>query len=84
MRMPESRETRATMASGVFAGWSGFIMGAAVGVVIGMLLAPKPGRETREIVGERMGQARTAVQSRVDQARERLRRAREPEASDGE
>jgi gas vesicle protein len=77
MRMQESSDARAMMPTGVFAGLRGFIMGAAMGaaagVVIGLLLAPKPGRETRQIVGERMGQAR-----------ERLRRAREPEASDGE
>jgi gas vesicle protein len=80
--MQESSEARATI-------WSAFIMGAAVGVVIGMLLAPKSGRETRQIVGERMGQARArldqaraAVQSRMGQVRERVRRAREPEASE--
>jgi gas vesicle protein len=88
MRMQESNEAGAMMTTGFFAGLRGFIMGAAMGaamgVIIGLLLAPKPGRETREIVGERMGQARTAVQSRVEQARERRRRAREPEASDGE
>ena len=28
----------------------GFILGAAAGVAIGLLLAPKPGRETRELV----------------------------------
>jgi gas vesicle protein len=78
--MQENREAGAMMATGFFAG--GFILGAAVGVIIGLLLAPKPGRETRQIVGERMGQARAAVQSRVDQTRERLRRAREPEASE--
>jgi gas vesicle protein len=82
MRMQESNDAGAMMTTGVFAGWSGFILGAAVGVIIGLLLAPKPGRETRQIVGERMGQARAAVQSRVDQTRERLRRAREPEASE--
>src|SRR5918999_1757250 len=32
-----------------------FIVGALAGVAVGMLLAPKPGRETREIIG---GQAR--------------------------
>jgi gas vesicle protein len=80
--MQESRKAGAVAATGVFSGWSGFIMGAAVGVVIGLLLAPKPGRETRQIVGERMGRARETVQSRVQQTRERLRRAREPEASD--
>jgi gas vesicle protein len=83
MRMQESNEAGAMMATGFFAGWNGFIMGAAVGVIIGLLLAPKPGRETRQIVGERMGQARAAVQSRVDQTRERLRRARGSAASEG-
>ena len=28
----------------------GFILGAAAGVAIGLLLAPKPGSETRELV----------------------------------
>jgi gas vesicle protein len=79
--MQENREAGAMMATGFFAG--GFILGAAVGVIIGLLLAPKPGRATRQIVGERMGQARATVQSRVEQARERLRRARGSEASEG-
>jgi gas vesicle protein len=82
MRMQERNEAGAMMATGFFAGWSGFILGAAVEVIIGLLLAPKPGRETREIVGERMGQAREALQSRMGQVRERVRRAREPEASE--
>jgi len=80
--MQESSEAEAIMTMGVFSGWSGFIMGAAVGVVIGLLLAPKSGRETREVLGERMGQARDAVQTRVDQVRERMSRAREGEASE--
>jgi gas vesicle protein len=54
--MPERNEAGAMMATGFFAG--GFIMGAAVGVVIGLLLAPKSGRETRQIVGERLRRAR--------------------------
>lgn len=81
--MPEGSEARAMRAMGVFSGWSGFIMGATVGVVIGLLLAPKSGRETRGILGERVGQAREAVQSRVGQARERIRRASENQPSDG-
>jgi len=77
-------EAEAMMATGFFSGWSGFIMGAAVGVIVGLLIAPKSGRETREILGERMGLAREAVQSRVDQTRERIRRARGSEVLEEE
>ena len=29
---------------------TGFILGAAAGIAIGLMLAPKPGRDTRELV----------------------------------
>lgn len=58
-------EAGVVMATGFFSGWSGFIMGAAVGVIVGLLLAPKPGRETREMLGERIGQAREAIRQRT-------------------
>jgi gas vesicle protein len=69
MRMPEGSEARAMRAMGVFSGWSGFIMGATVGVVIGLLLAPKSGRETRGILGERVGQSRERM-ARENQPKE--------------
>ena len=34
---------------------TGMIFGAAVGAAIGLLLAPKPGTETRQLVRERAG-----------------------------
>jgi gas vesicle protein len=37
--------------SGSFA--IGFVLGAVVGVAIGFLYAPKPGRETREMIKEK-------------------------------
>ncbi len=42
----------------------GAAMGGAVGAALGLLLAPKPGRETRQIVRERAGEY-------MDVARER-------------
>ena len=36
--------------------FSGLIAGAVVGIVAGLLLAPKPGKETRHIVGTRAGE----------------------------
>jgi gas vesicle protein len=38
-----------------------FIAGAALGVAVGMLFAPKSGRETRDYITERAGAGRDAV-----------------------
>ena len=35
---------------------TGMVFGAAMGAVLGLLLAPKPGSETRQIVRERAGE----------------------------
>ena len=35
---------------------TGMVFGAALGAAIGLLLAPKPGRETRQLVRERAGE----------------------------
>lgn len=43
---------------------TGMVFGAALGAAIGLLLAPKPGSETRQIVRERAGEY-------LDVARER-------------
>ena len=43
---------------------TGMIFGAALGAALGLLLAPKPGSETRQIVRERAGEY-------LDVARER-------------
>ena len=43
---------------------TGMIFGAALGAAIGLLLAPKPGNETRQLVRERAGEY-------IDVARER-------------
>ena len=43
---------------------TGMVFGAALGAAIGLLLAPKPGSETRQLVRERAGEY-------IDVARER-------------
>lgn len=43
---------------------TGMVFGAAIGAAIGLLLAPKPGSETRQLVRERAGEY-------LDVARER-------------
>jgi gas vesicle protein len=36
----------------------GFVIGSVIGLSVGFLYAPRPGEETREILGERVGAAR--------------------------
>ena len=36
--------------------FTGMVFGAALGAAIGLLLAPKPGSETRQLVRERAGE----------------------------
>ena len=54
---------------------TGMVLGAAIGAAIGLLLAPKPGSETRQIVRERAGEyfdsARERAGEYVGPARER-------------
>lgn len=56
-------EMATMMTTGFLSGWNGFIMGIAAGVIVGLLIAPKPGRETREMLGERISQVGRAVRA---------------------
>lgn len=72
----------------------GFIVGAAVGTALGMLYAPKSGKETRAMIGEkykdirnRAGEAAANARERVGEfataARERFRRGEAEEDLQG-
>ena len=49
----------------------GLIAGAAIGAVAGLLLAPKPGKESRQIVAFRAGEIRRKAAGYLDAARSR-------------
>jgi gas vesicle protein len=54
-----------------------FIVGALVGVAVGMLLAPKPGRETREIIADQARNWQERARDWRDQANYQAGRLRE-------
>ncbi len=61
---------------------TGFIVGGVIGVVVGLLLAPKPGSETRadladygEVVRERAEEVAAQVRERVGPAVDSVREA---------
>ena len=54
----------------------GLIVGAVVGTVAGLLFAPKPGKETRHIVGTQAGALRQKAGAYAGALRERVGSAR--------
>ena len=49
----------------------GFLLGAAVGLVIGFLYAPHPGAETRAMVREKSGETLHKAEHIIDEAKEK-------------
>jgi len=58
-----------------------FIVGAAAGAAVALLYAPKTGRETREILGERAREGRGRAAEAAAKGREAIGRGRETVAS---
>ena len=54
---------------------TGLLLGAAIGTLAGLLLAPKPGEETRAQMLERTAGLRGRAEEIAVEARERLREA---------
>ena len=54
---------------------TGLLLGAAIGTLAGLLLAPKPGEETRAQMLERTAGLRERAEELAAEARERVREA---------
>jgi gas vesicle protein len=53
---------------------TGVIAGALVGTVLGLMVAPKPGKETRQIVASRAGEWRIKAGDYVGTLRQKIQR----------
>ena len=56
---------------------AGFILGAIAGVAIGFLYAPKPGKETRELIKEKAERATEKAKEASEKAKKAAAEARE-------
>ncbi len=56
---------------------TGFILGAVVGVAIGFLYAPKPEKETRELLKEKAEKTKAKASEVAEKAQEAAAEARE-------
>ncbi|MDA1220241.1 MAG: YtxH domain-containing protein [Chloroflexi bacterium] len=59
---------------------TGLLAGAVVGAVAGLILAPKPGKETRELVGTRTNEIRNRAGYYVENVRGRFKRESDEDA----
>jgi gas vesicle protein len=55
-------------------GISYFIVGVGVGVAVGMLLAPRSGEETRQLLKDKAGEGADLLRTKADESKEFLRR----------
>jgi gas vesicle protein len=58
---------------------TGLLAGAVVGAIAGLVLAPKSGKDIRELVGERTGTIRDKAGTYVETMKERLKRGADEE-----
>ncbi len=59
-----------------------FILGIAVGFFVGLLIAPRSGEETRELLMDRAGEIAEAPQRRVEERIREIARASEEKAGE--
>ena len=52
--------------------FTGFLMGAVAGAVLGILFAPRPGRETRDLWRDRLGDTKLRAMDVVDEIRDEV------------
>ena len=58
--------------------FGGLIAGAVIGSVAGLLMAPKPGKETRQAVAYRANELKSKAGGYAVTIREKMRRGEEP------
>jgi gas vesicle protein len=51
-----------------------FIVGLGIGVAVGMLLAPRSGEETRQLLREKADEGKDYLRTKADESREFVRR----------
>ena len=59
---------------------TGLLAGAIIGAAAGILFAPKPGRETRQVVGAKAVDLRDRAGGYIGNIKERIRKTRGAEA----
>jgi len=52
----------------------GFIVGAAIGLAVGFLYAPRPGSETRTLLREKAAVAKEKAEEIIEEAKERAKK----------
>lgn len=52
---------------------SGMVAGAIIGAIAGLILAPKPGSDARELVRARTGEIRSKAETYVENLKERFK-----------
>jgi len=55
-------------------GMSYFVVGLGIGVAVGMLLAPRSGEETRQILREKADEGKDFLRTKADESKEFVRR----------
>ena len=55
-------------------GISYFIVGLGIGVAVGLLMAPRSGQETRQMLLEKAGEGKDYLKSKADESKEYVRR----------
>jgi gas vesicle protein len=55
-------------------GMSYFVVGLGIGVAVGMLLAPRSGEETRQLLREKADEGKDYLRAKTDESKEFVRR----------
>ena len=55
-------------------GMSYFVVGLGIGVAVGMLLAPRSGEETRQLLREKADEGKDYLRTKTDESKEFVRR----------